>query len=171
MTRSLRNVGTLIAAALAVAAALFASLPSAAQPVPPNRFFGQVFVNGQPGVLAEIRAYVNNVECGRAKADQEGKYRVDVISHGEKEGCGTPGAPVGFTVNGARANGVANWQQGEFTPFDIIVGGGVFAQQRTSPVQSQTNTRLIAIIVAVAAVAFVAVGTYLFLRARRTTGS
>jgi hypothetical protein len=142
-----------------------------AQPVPPNRFFGQVSVNGQAGARTEVIAFINDVECGKARADDQGRYRLDVLSAGEKEGCGTPGAPIGFTVNGARANGVGNWSQGEFTPFDVVVGGGVFASQQTSPEQNQTNTRLIAIIVAVAAVAFVAVGAYLFMRARKNTAA
>jgi hypothetical protein len=167
MTRTVHVTVTVTTVLLLLLVSAYAAVPSLAQPVPPNRFFGQVIVNGQPGQQTVIKAFINDVECGSARADGEGKYRLDVLSAGEKEGCGTPGAPIGFTVNGARANGVGNWQQGEFTPFDIVVGGGVFASQRVAQDQGQSNTRLIAIIVAVAAVAFVAVGAYLFMRARR----
>jgi hypothetical protein len=167
MSLSRRTGFLILATLLTLAVAGISAAQAHAQPVPPNRVFGQVYVNGQPGARTEVTAFVNNVECAKTRADDEGKYRIDVLSNGEKEGCGTPGAPVGFTVNGARANGVVNWQQGEFTPFDIVVGGGVFASQEVSADEGQTNTRLIAIIVAVAALAFVAVGAYLFMRARQ----
>lgn len=170
MTRSLRLFLSARYIVFALVALLLLTVSAVAQPVPPNRFFGRVIVNGDPGVLTEIVAYVNGVECGRAKADEQGRYRVDVISAGEKEGCGTPGAPVGFTVNGAFAQGVGNWQQGEFTPFDIVLGaGGAFATQRTPPSdESAANTRLIVVIIAVAVVAFIGTGAYLYFRSRRT---
>ncbi len=106
----------------AVAAAFVLLLPSIgvnAQPLPPNRFFGRVTANGQPASGATINALVGTVTCGSSTTDGSGSYRLDVLSSGERPGCGTDGATVIFMVGSERASQTATWRQGEFTSLDL----------------------------------------------------
>ena len=123
MTKQLSRVLGLGAVALAVVAALVVLFPAAqttsAQPLPPNRFFGKATASGQPAAGAAIAALVGGTNCGSATADGSGNYRLDVLSSGERPGCGTDGATVTFTVAGQRASQTGTWKQGEFTPLDL----------------------------------------------------
>jgi len=123
MTQKLSRVLGLSAVALAIVAALVVLFPAAqitsAQPLPPNRFFGKATASGQPAAGAAIAALVGGTNCGSATADGSGNYRLDVLSSGERPGCGTDGATVAFTVAGQRASQTGTWKQGEFTPLDL----------------------------------------------------
>ena len=122
MTQKMGRVLGVGMATLIAVAALLVFLPGAqtsAQPLPPNRFFGRATASGQPAGGATINALVGGTTCGSATADGSGNYRLDVLSSGERPGCGTDGATVSFTVAGQRASQTGTWKQGEFTPLDL----------------------------------------------------
>jgi len=136
MTKKLSRVLGLGAAAVAIVAALVVLFPAAqttsAQPLPPNRFFGKATASGQPAAGAAIAALVGGTNCGSGTADGSGNYRLDVLSSGERPGCGTDGATVTFTVAGQRASQTGTWKQGEFTPLDLS-GAAATATATTPP--------------------------------------
>jgi hypothetical protein len=126
--------------ASAVIAALVLVLPSlsvSAQPLPPNRFFGRVTANGQAAAGATINALVGTTTCGSSTTDGSGSYRLDVLSSGERPGCGTDGATVIFNVGGQRASQTATWRQGEFTSLDLNASP---APATATPAASATAT-------------------------------
>jgi hypothetical protein len=127
---------------LAIVAALVVLVPAAqttsAQPLPPNRFFGRATASGQPAGGAAIAAQVGGTTCGSATADGSGNYRLDVLSSGERPGCGTDGATVTFTVAGQRAAQTGTWKQGEFTPLDL--SGAAATATATATVRPPTAT-------------------------------
>jgi hypothetical protein len=126
--------------ALAIVAVLVVLLPTmqtvSAQPLPPNRFFGKATASGQPAAGAAIAALVGGTNCGSATADGSGNYRLDVLSSGERPGCGTDGATVTFTVAGQRASQTGTWKQGEFTPLDL--SGAAATATATAPAATAT---------------------------------
>jgi hypothetical protein len=142
MTQKLSRVLGLGAVALAVVAALVVLFPAAqttsAQPLPPNRFFGRATASGQPAAGAAIAALVGGTNCGSATADGSGNYRLDVLSSGERPGCGTDGATVTFTVAGQRASQTGTWKQGEFTPLDLSGAAATATATATAPVATAT---------------------------------
>lgn len=111
-----RLLGAVLVAVLAVG---LPAWQSQAQPLPPNRFFGRATLDGQPAAGAAIAALIGTTTCGSTTADGAGNYRLDVLSSGERPGCGTDGATVSFTVGGVRASQTGTWRQGEFTPLDL----------------------------------------------------
>jgi hypothetical protein len=117
--RGYRIGGALLAVLLLVGATLVLAARSTAQPLPPNRFFGRATLDGQPAAGAAIAALIGGTTCGSTTADGAGNYRLDVLSSGERPGCGTDGATVSFTVAGVRASQTGTWRQGEFTPLDL----------------------------------------------------
>jgi hypothetical protein len=144
MTQKLSRVLGLGAVALAVVAALVVLFPAAqstsAQPLPPNRFFGKATASGQPAAGAAIAALVGGTNCGSATADGSGNYRLDVLSSGERPGCGTDGATVTFTVAGQRASQTGTWKQGEFTPLDLSGAPAATATATTPPATATATT-------------------------------
>jgi hypothetical protein len=137
MTKKLSRVLGLGAAAVAIVAALVVLFPAAqttsAQPLPPNRFFGKATASGQPAAGAAIAALVGGTNCGSGTADGSGNYRLDVLSSGERPGCGTDGATVTFTVAGQRASQTGTWKQGEFTPLDLSGAAATATATATTP--------------------------------------
>src|SRR5579884_3964565 len=130
-------------AALAIAGALVGLLPgtqTSAQPLPPNRFFGRATVSGRPAGGATINALVGGTTCGSATADGSGNYRLDVLSSGERPGCGTDGATVTFTVAGQRASQTGTWKQGEFTPLDLTAAPAATATATVPATATATAT-------------------------------
>jgi hypothetical protein len=130
----------LVGIVLAGAVALMPGPIASAQPLPPNRFFGKATASGQPAAGAAIVALVGGTNCGSATADGSGNYRLDVLSSGERPGCGTDGASVTFTVAGQRASQTGTWKQGEFTPLDLTGAAGTATATSTAAPPTATAT-------------------------------
>jgi len=71
-----------------------------------------------------IAALINGRECGSTTTDF-GFFLLSVASDSEMSGCGTIGARVTFTVNGAPAAESVMWGlDNVFTPLELTVAGG-----------------------------------------------
>src|SRR5687768_16052845 len=110
MTQRIGQVLALIGIVLASGVVLLPGPSVAAQPLPPNRFFGRATTGGQGAAGAAIAALVGGTNCGSTTADGTGNYRLDVLSSGERPGCGTDGATVAFTIAGQRASQTGTWK-------------------------------------------------------------
>jgi hypothetical protein len=107
--------GVLVAAVVALISSLMVASVSAQPPTPPNRFFGNV-TGAAAG--ASVTATIGGVTCGQTTVKSDSTYVLDVVSSGQTAGCGTEGASVSFTVNGAPA-GSGTWSSGKFTSLDL----------------------------------------------------
>jgi len=88
-------------------------------PTPPNRFFGDVTLDGSPALPGTyITATIGGNVCGATSVEADSTYVVDVVSEGNAPGCGTEGATVDFWVAGLAA-GSATWHSGYFTELDL----------------------------------------------------
>jgi hypothetical protein len=94
--------------------------PAPAQPpTPPNRFFGDVTLDGSPAPEGtNVTATIDGNVCGQTAVQADSKYVLDVVSSGQTAGCGTEGATVDFWVGGLLA-GSALWSSGQFTQLDL----------------------------------------------------
>jgi hypothetical protein len=111
--------GALVAAVVTLLSSLMAASVSAQPPTPPNRFFGDVTLNGAPAAAGTaVAASVGGAACGQTTVQADGTYVLDVVSSGQTAGCGTEGASVSFTVGGSPA-GTATWSSGQFTELDL----------------------------------------------------
>ena len=123
---------------MAVATLLAGSLWSLARssgaepPAPPNRFYGEVFIDGDPapeGTL--ILATIGSKVCGRTWVRGDSTYMIDVVSHDQIAGCGREHygvrfeVPVEFVAPGLPA-GMGAWSSGAFTGLDLWVVQGCF---------------------------------------------
>src|SRR5438874_107935 len=97
--------------------ALFAGVAlqavTASVQVPPTRFFGEIYINGQPAPAGtEVKAWVYGVECGTRITSDDGRYVVDAAHDATVQGCATEGSDVTFTINGVTANETGSYSQG-----------------------------------------------------------
>jgi len=114
--------GVVVAAVVALLSSLMVVSVSAQPPTPPNRFFGNVTLDGSPAAAGtQISATVGGNVCGQTTAKADSTYVLDVVSSGQTAGCGTEGASVSFTVGGSPA-GSATWSSGKFTELDLAGG-------------------------------------------------
>lgn len=99
--------------------------PTTGAPVPPNRYYGTVTVKGQPAPSgATVVAMVRSASCGTGTVTYTGvesNYVVDVAAATTQPGCGTAGAAVTFTVDGAPAKEIGTFQVGVFVHLDLTV--------------------------------------------------
>jgi hypothetical protein len=94
-------------------------LAPAQPPTPPNRFFGDVTIDGLPAPAGNnITATISGNVCGQTTVAADSTYVLDVVSSGQTAGCGTEGATVQFIVAGLPA-GTATWHSGYFTELDL----------------------------------------------------
>ena len=109
-----------VALVVALAVLAGAALPAAAQPQPPNRFFGAATLNGAaPPTGTPVTAFIGGRQCGTGQVRADGRYIVDVVSAGQTPGCGFEGATVAFEVAGVPAAQTATYRTGIFTPLDL----------------------------------------------------
>ena len=111
-----------VAGAVLALALVSGLLPSgaAAQPTPPNRFFGAVTLDGRPAPLgATVTASVGGMVCGTSTVTVPGSYLVDVASAATRTGCGTDGATVIFHVNGISTLQTAVFRTGAITALNL----------------------------------------------------
>lgn len=102
--------------------AAFAGLAgsAAAQPSPPNRFFGAATLNGTtPPSGTPVTAFIGGTLCGTGQVGDNGRYSVDVADASQTAGCGSPGATITFRVGGVDASQRGTYQQGFFTQLDL----------------------------------------------------
>lgn len=110
--------GITVLALLAVGLVL-AGAAAAQAPLPPNRFFGSVTLDGQPPPNGTVvAAFIGTAQCGTS-AVQNGQYVLDVASAATTTGCGTDGATVTFTVRGLRAHPTSTFHTGAFTQLNL----------------------------------------------------
>ena len=89
-------------------------------PTPPNRFFGDVTLDGSPAAEGtNVTATHGGNVCGQTTVKADSTYVLDVVSSGQTAGCGTEGATVDFWVAGITA-GTATWHSGYFTALDLV---------------------------------------------------
>jgi opacity protein-like surface antigen len=112
--------GALVAAVVALLSSLMVASVSAQPPTPPNRFFGDVTLDGSPASAGtNVTATIGGNICGQTTVQADSTYVLDVVSSGQTAGCGTEGATVEFTVAGNSA-GSAAWSSGQFTELDLV---------------------------------------------------
>jgi opacity protein-like surface antigen len=111
--------GVLVAAVVALLSSLMVASVSAQPPTPPNRFFGNVTLDGSPAPAGtNVTATIGGNVCGQTTVKADSTYVLDVVSSGQTAGCGTEGASVSFTVGGSPA-GSASWSSGKFSEQDL----------------------------------------------------
>ncbi len=124
--------------ALVASSTVLGAGSASAQPTPPTRFFGTVTLNGQPapnGATVQARVGTNNCGTGTVTAaGSSSSYVVDVLSATTQPGCGTDGATVSFTVNGAPASQTGTFQTGAFVSLNLTA-------QAATPTPSPTPAR------------------------------
>jgi hypothetical protein len=114
--------GALVAAVVALLSGLMVASVSAQPPTPPNRFFGNVTLDGAAAAAGtNVTATIGGNVCGQTTVQADSSYVLDVVSSGQTPGCGTEGASVSFTVGGNPA-GSATWSSGKFTSLDLTPG-------------------------------------------------
>jgi hypothetical protein len=115
-----RRAGVALAAAL-VAASVATGLH--AQPSPPNRFFGNLTIDGMPGPAGtSVRAFIAGKDCTTPRDPfpvPAGQYALEVAHTSQIPGCGTPGAEIQFRIGDRVANEVGIFVTGEFTRLDL----------------------------------------------------
>ena len=111
--------GVLVGAIVALLSGLMVASVSAQPPTPPDRFFGNVTLNGAAAAAGtNVTATIGGNVCGQTTVQADSSYVLDVVSSGQTAGCGTEGASVSFTVGGSPA-GSAAWSSGQFTELDL----------------------------------------------------
>src|SRR3990172_11198424 len=111
--------GVVVAAVVALLSSLMVASVSAQPPTPPNRFFGDVTLDGAPAPAGtNVSADIGGNVCGQTTVQADSSYVLDVVSSGQTAGCGTEGASVSFTVGGSPA-GTATWSSGQFNELDL----------------------------------------------------
>jgi hypothetical protein len=112
--------GVLVAAVAALLSSLIVTSVSAQPPpVPPDRFFGDVTLDGKPAPAGNnVTATIGGNVCGQVTVKSDSSYVLDVVSSNEVAGCGTDGASVSFTVDGNPA-GSDTWASGKFSQLDL----------------------------------------------------
>jgi hypothetical protein len=111
--------GVLLAAVAALLSSLMVTSVSAQPPTPPNRFFGNVTLDGKPAPAgANVTATIGGNICGQTTVKSDSTYVLDVLSSNQTPGCGTDGASVSFTVAGNSA-GSGTWTSGNFSQLDL----------------------------------------------------
>jgi hypothetical protein len=95
-----------------------------AQPGPPNRFYGNLTIDGNAAPTGTVvTAMVNGKECGTRTTDVAGQYWVDVASSAQTAGCAEAGNMVSFRAGSRTAAETAEWQGGVFSKLDLNVSG------------------------------------------------
>ncbi len=123
----------LVALIAAFVTLVLATAPTAtAQPLPPNRYYGSVTLNGQtPPVGTPVTAYIGEQLCGTGEVRADGRYVVDVDDATKTPGCGTPGAVITFRVGGVLAGQTGTFQAGSFTELPLTAPGQPAARRYT----------------------------------------
>lgn len=136
------TVAGALTAALVASSTVLGAGSASAQPTPPTRFFGTVTLNGQPAPNgATVQARVGSNNCGTGSVTSAGSsssYVVDVLSATTQPGCGTDGATVSFTVNGAPASQTGTFQTGAFVSLNLTAQA---ATPTPAPTASPTPVR------------------------------
>jgi hypothetical protein len=101
------------------------------------RIAASVWLDAAPIADAAVRAFIGGVDCTltpvepmlRPPHSRENEYRFYVAPEGLVPGCGRPGAPVMFSVNGVPANETVAWREtgGEPSQQLSITAGPPFA--------------------------------------------
>ena len=116
--------GVLAAAVATLVSSLLVASVSAQPPTPPDRFFGDVTLDGAPAAAGtSVTADIGGNVCGQTTVQADATYVLDVVSSGQTAGCGTEGASVSFSVGGSPA-GTAAWSSGQFSELDLAGQAG-----------------------------------------------
>lgn len=127
MARCAHMHRVLAATLLAILAGLAPAGAGAQLPIPPNRFYGAVQINGSPAPDGtSVVALMGDTECGRTET-VGGAYRVDVPAAGTRPGCGGDGRVVRFRVAGVMAPQAVPWRGASFTELHLAVQIAPFA--------------------------------------------
>lgn len=143
MTKFLKMLGAVAATAVLGIALLGGTALADSPPAPPARFVGSVTVNGQPAAAGSaITAVIGSTTCGTTAvfmSGAEARYAVDspALDPGATPNCGTDGATVSFTVNGAKANETGVWHSYQLNTVNLTVTTAT-ATPSASPTGSAT---------------------------------
>ena len=111
--------GVLAVAVVALLSSLMAASVSAQPPTPPDRFFGNVTLDGAPAPAGtNVTATISGNVCGQTTVLADSTYVLDVVSSNQTAGCGTDGASVSFKVGGNPAES-GTWSSGKFTELNL----------------------------------------------------
>ena len=111
--------GALVAAVVALISSLMVASVSAQVPTPPDRFFGDVTLDGAAAPGSNVVATIDGTACGQATAGADSSYVLDVVSSGQTTGCGDAGDTIEFTVDGSPAGTATYGGVGEFIQLDL----------------------------------------------------
>ena len=103
---------------LVVSALVLLPVTILAQDVPPSRFYGGAFVDGQPAAVGtRIEAMAGGMSLGAMTVETAGLYRLDVSQ--------PPGdLPISFHLNGYEAEVKGSWDMGSFTKLTLWASSG-----------------------------------------------
>lgn len=127
-----------------VAIVVLAVAPTlAAQPSPPNRFYGGLTIDNQPAPAGtQVRAFVGDKDCTTQRDPftvPAGQYAVEVAGTSQIQGCAAEGSEITFRVGTRTANEKGAFRTGQFTKLDLTVGG-TLATATPGPTASATPT-------------------------------
>ena len=120
---------------LAPLVALLVLLPATAlaQDTPPNRFYGDAFIDGHPAAVGTtIEALAGGVSLRSMEVERTGWYRLDV-----PQPMGD--FPITFRLGGYEAEAKGRWQKGDFTELNLWASSSPSVVQAT-PTLTPTAT-------------------------------
>jgi hypothetical protein len=104
--------------------------------VPPTRFYGELLIDGVAAPAGtEIKAWINDVECGAAFTMEDGRYVIDAAHMATVEGCGVDDVEVVFYINGAAANERGMFTQGSFKELNLTADSGTLPPPEQPPAE------------------------------------
>ena len=110
-----RSILTIAVAALLLSITAIVS----AQPVPPHKFYGTAYVNGQSAPEGSIvAAFIGDEKVGEAMVDSAGNYSLTTMGSLEYSG-----RAVTFRVTGRAATETVTWMQAGITQVDLNIAG------------------------------------------------
>ena len=91
-------------------------------PIPPQRFFGRITLNGMsvPDGLT-VTATINGNTCGTTTTSGS-SYSVEIVPVTQRFGCATEGSSIAFFLGGQLANERGVYRTGLNLPLDLTVG-------------------------------------------------
>lgn len=91
---------------------------------PPTRVFGSVTIGGAPAPAGtEIKAFINDQQCGSFITTDDGLFRIDVDASATTANCGEEELTVTFTINGVPTNETTTFGQGTFVALNLSPQG------------------------------------------------
>src|SRR4030042_942615 len=112
--------GAVVAGAVALLSSLMVASVSAQVPTPPDRYFGDVTLDGAPAPAGtNVTATIDGNVCGQTTVEADSSCVRDVVSSGQTTGCGDAGDSIEFSVGGSPAGTATYGGVGEFIEMNL----------------------------------------------------